>query len=54
MRLTVGRAAAALLVGLTAGCGGIEDGQVPTFEVDAFWPMPLDYPNILGPVSGSS
>lgn len=52
MRLTVGRAAAALLVGLTAGCGGIEDGQVPTFEVDAFWPMPLDYPNILGPVSG--
>jgi len=37
-----------------AGCsGGGEGGDgVPTFEVDALWPMPLEYPNILGPVAG--
>ena len=51
MRLIVEGAVAALLVGLSVGCTD-DDGQVPTFEVDAFWPMPLDYPNILGPVSG--
>ena len=51
MRRIVQGAAASLLVGLSAGCGDNE-GQVPTFEVDAFWPMPLEYPNILGPVSG--
>lgn len=47
----VGAVAAPLLVGLSAACGGPGD-NVPTFEVDAFWPMPLEYPNILGPVSG--
>jgi DNA-binding beta-propeller fold protein YncE len=47
--LSFGGTAAALLVGLTVGCG---EAQVPTFEVDAYWPQPLDYPYILGPVSG--
>ena len=51
MRRIVHGAAATLLVGLSAGCGN-DEGQVPTFVVDAFWPMPLEYPNILGPVSG--
>ena len=51
-RLSVGGAAAALLVGLGAGCTAGGGDGVPTFEVDAFWPMPLSYPNILGPVSG--
>ncbi|MCH7857490.1 MAG: hypothetical protein IIB37_12125 [Gemmatimonadetes bacterium] len=46
----VGAVAAPLLVGLSAACG--PGDNVPTFEVDAFWPMPLEYPNILGPVSG--
>ena len=49
-RRILGGAAAALLVGLSAACG-VGD-NVPTFEVDAYWPMPLEYPNILGPVSG--
>ena len=51
MRQIVQGAAATLLVGLSAACAD-DGGQVPTFEVDAFWPMPLEYPNILGPVSG--
>ena len=51
MRRIVQGVPAMLLVGLSAACADNE-GQVPTFEVDAFWPMPLDYPNILGPVSG--
>ncbi len=45
-----GGVAAGLLVGLSAACG--PGDNVPTFEVDAFWPMPLEYPNIRGPVSG--
>ena len=51
-RRIVGGVAAGLLVGLSTGCAVSDEGQVPTFEVDPFWPMPLDYPNILGPVSG--
>lgn len=51
MRRIIRGAAATLLVGMSAACAD-EGGQVPTFEVDAFWPMPLEYPNILGPVSG--
>ncbi len=50
--LITGGVAAALLVGLGVGCSAGSEGQVPTFEVDPFWPMPLEYPNILGPVSG--
>jgi len=43
----------ALLTGLSAGCTALaQDAQVPTFEVDPLWPQPLDYPYILGPVSG--
>lgn len=49
-RWIVGGVGAALLVGLSVGCS--EGEGVPTFEVNPFWPMPLDYPNILGPVSG--
>ena len=45
----LGGMAALLLVGLTVGCG---EAQVPTLEIDPFWPQPLEYPNILGPVSG--
>ena len=41
-----------LLVGLSVACAEDFGDDVPTFEVDAFWPMPLEYPNILGPVSG--
>jgi len=37
---------------LSAGCSGGDDGTVPTFVVDALWPQPLEYPSILGPVSG--
>jgi len=33
------------------GCGN-GNAQVPTFVVDALWPQPLEYPYILGPVSG--
>jgi DNA-binding beta-propeller fold protein YncE len=43
-----GATAAALLVGLTAGC----EAQLPVLEVDPFWPQPLEYPYILGPISG--
>jgi hypothetical protein len=49
-RRIVGGVSTVLLVGLSAACTVGDD--VPTFEVDALWPMPLDYPNILGPVSG--
>jgi DNA-binding beta-propeller fold protein YncE len=41
-----------IVAGVSAGCGGGDDGTVPTFVVDALWPMPLEYPAILGPVSG--
>lgn len=51
-RLIVRGAVAALVVVASAGCAVADEGQVPTFEVDPFWPMPLEYPNILGPVSG--
>ncbi len=36
---------------LFAGCAS-DDGRVPTFEVNPFWPQPIEYPNIFGPVSG--
>lgn len=48
--VTLGPTATALLVGLSAGCGDA-DAPVPTFEV-ALWPMPLEYPYILGAVTG--
>jgi DNA-binding beta-propeller fold protein YncE len=51
-RLRVRGAGAALAAVLTAGCSGGDDGTVPTFVVDALWPMPLEYPSILGPVAG--
>jgi DNA-binding beta-propeller fold protein YncE len=41
-------------MGLAACSGGGGDGEVPTFVVDALWPQPLEYPYILGPVSGVS
>ncbi len=45
--------AAMLIAGLSAGCTALaQDSQVPAFEVDPLWPMPLEYPYILGPVSG--
>ena len=51
-RRTIGTSAAALLF-VAAGCAAPEgDGQVPLFEVNALWPQPLEYPYILGPVSG--
>lgn len=52
MRPIVRGAAAALAAALSAGCSGGDDGSVPTFVVDALWPVPLEYPFILGPVSG--
>jgi DNA-binding beta-propeller fold protein YncE len=51
MRSIARGAAAALAALLSAGCSGGEEG-VPTFVVDALWPVPLEYPYILGPVSG--
>lgn len=51
-RLVVRRAGAALAIVVSAGCSRGDDGMVPTFAVDALWPMPLEYPYILGPVSG--
>lgn len=42
----------AVCVAAIAGCSGEGGDGVPTFEVDALWPMPLEYPYILGPVSG--
>lgn len=52
-RLIVGGIAASAVIALGVACASPgADGQVPTFEVDALWPQPLGYPNILGPVSG--
>jgi DNA-binding beta-propeller fold protein YncE len=46
-------AGAVLLLGIAAGCTALaSDLNVPRFEVDPLWPMPLEYPYILGPVSG--
>lgn len=42
----------ALLMGCDGGEGGDQAGQVPTFEVNPFWPQPIEYPNIFGAVSG--
>jgi len=52
MRVNVRGAVVALITGLSVGCSGGDDGTVPTLVVDALWPMPLEYPSILGPVSG--
>jgi len=51
-RLIVRGAAAMVVAGSLAGCGISDDGTVPLLEVDALWPEPLEYPTILGPVSG--
>jgi hypothetical protein len=51
-RLIVRGAAVAAIAGMGAGCAVRDDGTVPLYEVDALWPQPLDYPAILGPVSG--
>jgi len=51
-RLIVRGAAVTVIAGMTAGCSVRDDGTVPLYEVDALWPQPLEYPNILGPVSG--
>jgi len=51
-RLITRGAAAAVVAGSLAGCAATDDGTVPLFEVNALWPQPLEYPNILGPVSG--
>jgi DNA-binding beta-propeller fold protein YncE len=50
--MTACTAALALMV-LGTACEGLGTGdQVPTFVIDPFWPEPLEYPYILGPVSG--
>jgi DNA-binding beta-propeller fold protein YncE len=51
-RLIVRGAAVAAIAGMSAGCAVRDDGTVPLYEVDALWPQPLEYPAILGPVSG--
>ena len=51
-RLIVRGAAGLAIAGMAASCAPSDDGTVPLFEVDALWPQPLEYPNILGPVSG--
>ena len=51
-RLIVRGAAVVAMAGASAGCPAADDGTVPLLEVDALWPMPLEYPAILGPVSG--
>ena len=51
-RLSVRGAAVVVMAGMSAACGVTDDGTVPLFEVDALWPQPLEYPAILGPVSG--
>jgi NHL repeat len=44
---------AVLPLAFLAGCASDgQDGQVPTFEVNPFWPQPIEYPNIFGAVSG--
>jgi DNA-binding beta-propeller fold protein YncE len=53
--LIFGQTAAALLIGIVGcatGAPAVQDLRVPTFAVDPLWPMPLEYPYILGPVSG--
>jgi len=36
-----------------AGCAAdVPDGTAPSFEVNPFWPQPIEYPNIFGAVSG--
>src|SRR5688500_18982275 len=51
MKRLIGAAVVAM-AGLSTGCAPSDDGTVPLFEVDALWPQPLEYPTILGPVSG--
>ncbi len=51
-RLIVRGAAVVAMAGSLAGCPATDDGTVPLFQVEALWPQPLEYPNILGPVSG--
>jgi DNA-binding beta-propeller fold protein YncE len=51
-RLIVRGAVGLAVAGMAASCAPSDDGTVPLFEVDALWPQPLEYPNILGPVSG--
>jgi uncharacterized membrane protein len=45
---------AALPLAFLAGCaeGSAAEGGVPTFEVNPFWPQPLEYPQIFGPIAG--
>lgn len=51
--LILAGSAAVLLTAVSSGCTALaQDTNVPTFEVDPTWPMPLEYPYILGPVSG--
>ena len=50
-RLVVGGLALSALTLAGCGGGGAPDGA-PMFVVDALWPQPLEYPYILGPVSG--
>lgn len=51
--IVLGGVAATFLVVFGAACSPLaEQAEVPTFEVDPFWPEPLEYPYILGPVSG--
>jgi len=40
----------AVLIAATLGCS--DSVEVPQFEVDPFWPQPLEHPLILGPISG--
>lgn len=52
-RLIVGGSVAALALALVTGCSAIdEEGGVPMFQVNGLWPQPLEYPSILGPISG--
>jgi DNA-binding beta-propeller fold protein YncE len=47
---------AVLPLAFFAGCDALafggSDGMVPAFEVNPFWPKPLEYPYIFGPISG--
>lgn len=45
----------AIPLALLAGCAAdVPDGTAPTFEVNPFWPQPIEYPNIFGAVSGAT
>lgn len=44
---------AVLPLAFLAGCAS-DDGRVPAFEINPFWPQPIEYPNIFGPVSGAA